>query len=67
MKPLIHLNSPRLHYINTTLDNPCLTVIPEGVTVLIGANASGKSTLTKIIEKGWNFTTNVHIIAKRAK
>ncbi len=58
MKPLIHLNSPRLHYINTTLDNPCLTVIPEGVTVLIGANASGKSTLTKIIEKGWNFTTN---------
>lgn len=58
MKPLIHLNSPRLHYINTTLDNPCLTAIPEGVTVLIGANASGKSTLTKIIEKGWNFTTN---------
>lgn len=58
MNPLIYLSSPELHYIGVKLDNPLRATIAQGVTVVIGPNGGGKSTLTKIIEKGWNFTTN---------
>jgi molybdate transport system ATP-binding protein len=58
MNPLIFLRSPELNYIGVKLSNPFQATVPEGVTVVIGSNAAGKSTLTRIIEKGWNFTTN---------
>ncbi|MDE6264259.1 MAG: ABC-ATPase domain-containing protein, partial [Paramuribaculum sp.] len=52
MKPLIFLNSPQLQYIGVTLSNPERAIVPEGVTAIVGPNASGKSTLTRIIERG---------------
>ncbi len=58
MKPLIHLNSPQLQYIGVTLSNPVQAIVPEGVTAIVGPNAAGKSALTRIIERGWNFTRN---------
>lgn len=41
------------------LSNPSPTDIVRGINVVIGANSSGKSTLGNIIERGWNFRTNV--------
>ncbi|MDE6198641.1 MAG: ATP-binding cassette domain-containing protein [Muribaculaceae bacterium] len=41
------------------LTNPSPTDIVQGINVVIGANSAGKSTLGNIIEKGWNFRTNV--------
>ncbi|MDE6049459.1 MAG: ATP-binding cassette domain-containing protein [Paramuribaculum sp.] len=58
MKPLIYLNSSQLQYVGGSLDNPHHTVIPEGVTAVIGPNGAGKSMLTRILERGWNFTRN---------
>lgn len=41
------------------LSNPSPTDIVRGINVVIGANGSGKSTLGNILERGWNFRTNV--------
>lgn len=57
-KELISLNSPKLQYIGVSLKNPHHTVIPTGTTVVTGPNGAGKSVLGKILEKGWNITTN---------
>lgn len=58
MENLIQLKSPKLQYVGVSLSNPHAIDIPQGVTALVGQNGSGKSSLTHIIEKGWNFTTN---------
>lgn len=58
METLIQLKSTRLQYIGVSLRNPDTIGIARGVTALVGQNGSGKSALTRIIEKGWNFTTN---------
>lgn len=56
--PLVELRSPFLKYTGVTIANPHRAVIPEGLTVVIGPNGSGKTSLAKIIERGWNFATN---------
>lgn len=58
MQPLISLDSPTLRWIGVTLANPYASTVPEGVTVVAGANGSGKATLANIICKGWNIGTN---------
>ena len=58
METLIQLKSTRLQYVGVSLRNPDTIGIARGVTALVGQNGSGKSALTRIIEKGWNFTTN---------
>ncbi|MCC8036985.1 MAG: ATP-binding cassette domain-containing protein [Bacteroidales bacterium] len=58
MTPLILLSSPTLYYQGVEIDNPQETVIPEGITAIIGPNASGKSSLANILARGWNFRTN---------
>ena len=57
-EPLIYLKSDCLRYIGVTINNPRHVEIPQGVTVVIGPNGCGKSTLGRIIEKGWNIATN---------
>lgn len=57
--PVIQLQSPKLYYTGVTLNNPVPTEIVQGINVVIGANSSGKSTLGNILERGWNFRTNV--------
>lgn len=59
MTPIIELKSQKLYYTGVMLSNPSPTEIVEGINVVIGANSAGKSTLGNIIEKGWNFRTNV--------
>jgi len=54
----IQLQSDTLRYMGVTLSNPHHISIHPGVTVVIGANGSGKSTFGRIIEKGWNIMTN---------
>lgn len=54
----IQLQSDTLRYIGVTLSNPHHVSVDPGVTVVIGANGSGKSTFGRIIEKGWNIMTN---------
>lgn len=56
--PLVELRSPFLKYTGVTIANPHRAAIPEGLTVVIGPNGSGKTSLAKIIERGWNFATN---------
>lgn len=56
--PLVELRSPFLKYTGVTISNPHRAVVPEGLTVVIGPNGSGKTSLAKIIERGWNFATN---------
>ena len=56
--PLVELRSPFLKYTGVAIANPHRAVIPEGLTVVIGPNGSGKTSLAKIIERGWNFATN---------
>lgn len=57
--PIIQLLSPKLYYTGVMLTNPSTTNIVRGINVVIGANSSGKSTLGNILERGWNFRTNV--------
>lgn len=57
--PVIQLKSRQLHYTGVTLSNPAPTDIVQGINVVIGANSSGKSTLGNILERGWNFRTNL--------
>lgn len=57
--PIIQLKSQKLYYTGVMLRNPDVTDILRGINVVIGANSAGKSTLGNIIEKGWNFRTNV--------
>ncbi|MBD5235109.1 MAG: ATP-binding cassette domain-containing protein [Barnesiella sp.] len=59
MTPVIQLKSPRLYFTGVMLVNPAPTDIVQGINVVIGANGAGKSTLGNILEKGWNFRTNV--------
>lgn len=59
LTPVIQLKSPKLYYTGVMLANPAETDIVQGINVVIGANSSGKSTLGNILEKGWNFRTNV--------
>lgn len=56
---IIQLQSPRLYYTGVMLSNPAPTDIVRGINVVIGANSAGKSTLGNILERGWNFRTNV--------
>lgn len=55
---LLKLQSERLYYANTMLDNPHHVEIPVGVTAVIGPNGAGKSLLGEIITRGRNFRTN---------
>lgn len=57
--PVIQLISQKLYYTGVMLSNPSPTDIVRGINVVIGANGSGKSTLGNILERGWNFRTNV--------
>ncbi|MDE6316998.1 MAG: ATP-binding cassette domain-containing protein [Muribaculaceae bacterium] len=59
LTPVIQIESPRLYYTGVMLVNPAPTDIVQGINVVIGANGAGKSTLGNILEKGWNFRTNV--------
>lgn len=59
MQPIISLTSPKLYYTGVALDNPNTTTIMQGINVVIGPNGAGKSTLGNILEKGWNFRTNI--------
>ena len=56
---IIQLKSQKLYYTGVMLTNPEITDILQGINVVIGANSAGKSTLGNIIEKGWNFRTNL--------
>lgn len=56
---IIQLKSQKLYYTGVMLTNPEITDIMQGINVVIGANSAGKSTLGNIIEKGWNFRTNL--------
>ncbi len=58
MKPLIELDSDKLFFGTTAIDNRSRVTLPRGVTVVIGANGAGKSMLADIIERGRNFRTN---------
>lgn len=55
---LINLESPSLRYTGVEINNPTPTVIPQGMTVVIGPNGSGKTSLAHIIARGWNFASN---------
>lgn len=57
--PIIQLKSSKLYYTGVMLINPETTDIVQGINVVIGANSSGKTTLGNILEKGWNFRTNL--------
>lgn len=56
---LLELRSPLLKYTGVTIANPRPTPIAGGLTVVIGPNGGGKTSLAKIIQRGWNFATNV--------
>lgn len=58
MSPLINLESDTLQYNGVKLYNPHHISITCGVSVVIGANGAGKSSLARILEKGWNYMTN---------
>lgn len=57
---LLRAVSPQLKFIGgISIENPHTFSIEQGkVYTIIGENGSGKTTLGKIIEGGWNFTTN---------
>lgn len=61
MSTLLQAISPQLKYTGgVTLQNPhTLTLHSARAYAVIGPNGSGKTTLANIIERGWNFTTNV--------
>ncbi len=44
MNDLIKLESDKLRYMGLSVDNPCHVTVKSGVTAVIGANGSGKST-----------------------
>ena len=59
MNPLLHLQSPRLFYSTTSIDNPHRITIPDGIVAVVGPNGAGKSLLGEIITRGRNFRTNL--------
>ena len=58
MAELISLNSSKLKFTGVSISNPHHVRIYSGISVIIGPNGSGKTSLARIIEGGWNFMTN---------
>lgn len=60
MTKLFTVESPELFFtggIGIGIEEPLS--VESGITALVGDNGSGKSLFAKIIEKGWNYRTNV--------
>ncbi len=59
MKILLDAVSDKLQYGRVSLDNNhTFQIYSSSTYAIIGENGCGKSTLAKIIEKGWNIATN---------
>lgn len=58
-QPLLTIESPQLRYTGMlTLNVPKPLSIETGITAVTGPNGGGKSTLGRILERGWNIATN---------
>lgn len=58
MEKLFELKSKSLRFTGVTLQNPHGTLVPAGVTAVVGTTAAGKTSLANILENGRNFMTN---------